>query len=590
MCSYAFSRTSKRSKGCGASEKATSDSVKCINEMLTNHICDIIFSCLEDSRDIGRASCTCRGFNEAGKNVRSVRWVCRNEDHENARKTRAIKKPSEDDHGETSQINSECMDVNNRSHNSSLDSFGNEVQGSSPGQRTGNESRRRLDEESGAHKTQGSTDQNLGVPFGSKSDVDKPNNFKDQPVDGSEVCESSKSRQNHQHMPFREAVEQGLKSKPCIQQLRIEIEPKLQSKSVDVNERQLTDHWLSDPHHLQRWVPFVGDTLQHVCIADYGPQAMTRQSPILKIFSQNCMRLKTIDLRNMFIDTRECIEMPMLFNFTLRCVKVNNDALDHINEKMKNLQTLALLGVFGVLIGCLESPKLKVLCLGLSTKAKKVTMNLPNLSKLQLKMACPNELSIIAPELKFVAFNLEVHNCSSIEFCEIKQLQELLYGASKFFALSKLVKMNQFLNKVFLDIPCMALGEDGKWLGVLKEVTLNLPNFKILQYECPNLEILNIGPGLWHSMELNLPMVMEVKKWPPVKTLILHMIPQTLVTCVTLLEMFRMKMHDTLVNLEIYVHTTSPVDGNDFFEAIQDQVAHLSFKRKDGKMGTYGPT
>jgi hypothetical protein len=118
-----------------------------------------------------------------------------------------------------------------------------------------------------------------------------------EPVDGSEVCESSKSRQ-HQHMPLREAVEQDLKSKPCIQQLRIEIEPKLQSKSVDVNERQLTDHWLSDPHHLQRWVPFVGDTLQHVCIADYGPQAITRQSPILKIFSQNCKRSNfcTLDL------------------------------------------------------------------------------------------------------------------------------------------------------------------------------------------------------------------------------------------------------------------------------------------------------
>jgi hypothetical protein len=62
-----------------------------------------------------------------------------------------------------------------------------------------------------------------------------------EPVDGSEVCESSKSIQ-HQHMPFREAVEQDLKSKPCIQQLGIEIEPKLQSKSVDVNERQLIDH------------------------------------------------------------------------------------------------------------------------------------------------------------------------------------------------------------------------------------------------------------------------------------------------------------------------------------------------------------
>ncbi len=47
----------------------------------------------------------------------------------------------------------------------------------------------------------------------------------------------------------------------------------------------------------------------------------------------------------------------------------------------------------------------------------------------------------------------------------------------------------------------MALGEDGKWLGVLKEVILNIPSFTTLQQHCPNLEVLNIGLGLWYSME-----------------------------------------------------------------------------------------
>jgi len=291
-------------------------------------------------------------------------------------------------------------------------------------------------------------------------------------------------------------------------------------------------------------------------------------------------RLKTIDLRNMFIDTKGCTEFPELSSFTLRCVKMNSDALDDISAKMKGLQTLALLGVFGVMNGHLSSPQLKVLCLGLSTKAKSVTINLPNLTKLQLKMACPDNLSIIAPAVKFIAFNLEVRNCSAIEFHEVSKLQELLYGASNFRALSMLGRGNRLMNKVFLDIPCMALGEDGKWLGVLKDVTLNLPNFETLQLECPNLEILNIGPGLWHSMECNKHLVMEVKKWPPVKTLILHMIPQTLEICVDLVNMFWKQLQATLVNLEISVHTTSPVDSNDFFEAIKDQVVHLNFKPK----------
>jgi hypothetical protein len=81
-------------------------------------------------------------------------------------------------------------------------------------------------------------------------------------------------------------------------------------------------------------------------------------------------------------------------------------------------------------------------------------------------------------------------------------------------------------------------------------------------------------------MECNKHLVMEVKKWPPVKTLILHMIPQTLEICVDLVNMFWKQLQATLVNLEISVHTTSPVDSNDFFEAIKDQVEHLNFKPK----------
>jgi len=298
--------------------------------------------------------------------------------------------------------------------------------------------------------------------------------------------------------------------------------------------------------------------------------------------------LKTLDLRYMCIDTNECTEMRELTIFTLRCVKINGNAFNDFSDKMKNLQTLLLLGASGIDAGHLELQQLKVLCLELSTKAKVVTMELPSLTKLQLKMACPEDMSITAPNLKYVVFNLEVPAVSSLEgvpgslplrFVNVKNLQELLYGASKFDALSDLVIGNPYLKKVFLDIPCMALGEDGKWLGVLKEVMLNIPSFTTLQQECPNLEVLNIGPGVWYSMESNIKTVKNVQRWPQVRTLILQMIPLKMETSVMLLKTLVTEIR-TLVNLEIFVHTSSPANSGEIFEVIQNQVQHLNFKQK----------
>ncbi len=183
--------------------------------------------------------------------------------------------------------------------------------------------------------------------------------------------------------------------------------------------------------------------------------------------------MKTLDLRNMCIDTNECAEMRELTSFTLRCVKINGNALNDFSNKMKNLQTLVLLGVFGIDTGHLNLQHLKILCFGLSTKAKVVTMELPS-------STCPEDMSITAPNLKYLALNLRVPGSLALRFVNVKNLQELLYKASKFVALSDLVIGNQYLNKSFLDILCMTLGEERKWLGVLKEVLLNIPSFTTL--------------------------------------------------------------------------------------------------------------
>ncbi len=274
--------------------------------------------------------------------------------------------------------------------------------------------------------------------------------------------------------------------------------------------------------------------------------------------------MKTLDLRNMCIDTNGCTEMRELTSFTLRCVKINGDALNDFSDKMKNLQTLALLAVQIIGTGHLKLQHLKFLCLGLE---------LP-------RLACPEDMSITAPNLKYVSFNLEgVPGSLALRFVNVQNLQQLLYRASEFGELLHLVMGNRYLNKLFLDIPCMALGEDGKWLGVLKEVQLNIPSFTTLQQECPNLEVLIIGPGLWYSMESNIETVKNVQRWPGVRTLKIQMIPQKMETSVMLLKTL-VKEVDTLVNLEIFVHTSSPVDSGEFLELIQNQVQHLNLKQK----------
>lgn len=273
----------------------------------------------------------------------------------------------------------------------------------------------------------------------------------------------------------------------------------------------------------------------------------------------------------MFVETTGCEDMPQMTSCTLRCVKVNASALQDINDRMRNLQTLALLGVFGVGEAHLTGQELKVLCLGLSTVASSITCDLPSLVKLQLKMQCPEKLNIDAASLKFIAFNLEVRDCSIVELKNMCRLQELLYGASWFGTLSKLVTRNPNLDKLFLDIPCMALGEDGRWLGVLKDIPLNLPNFSRLYTECPKLVILNIGPGLWHSFEENVDDLKLVVKWPPVRRLILHMIPHSLETCVDIIQLFMRSLQSTLESLQIHVHTNSPIE----FGSINDSILNL---------------
>jgi hypothetical protein len=178
-----------------------------------------------------------------------------------------------------------------------LTDAGNEVQGSFTGQRNGNENFERNLGHRVAHGYQEISHQQIVGDNPKSPDKGENDDMTKALQDESstttqkatrENCQMKQKQQLEQYTPFRQALEHDLKSKRCLIQLRIEIDPKLQSKSVPAEERQQCDLWLSDPEHLKEWVPSVGKTLQHLCIVDYGIQAIMRKSSILKILSQHC--------------------------------------------------------------------------------------------------------------------------------------------------------------------------------------------------------------------------------------------------------------------------------------------------------------
>ena len=196
--------------------------------MLHPYILEDILNRLENAKDVSNARLVCKAFRAAGSRVRSLRIVCLIKYHDLAR-------------GDRSE---------------------NEVVS--------------VDKWSGAIA-------NVETPVASFTDRGAKGEAKDR-------AESSSTNPPDTVEPFifRTSVEKTLSWTKCISQLRIEIEAKLQSKIVPESERRKTDFWLSDPLHVKIWIISVKSTLQHLCVVDYGQQAIMRRTTILTILSQNC--------------------------------------------------------------------------------------------------------------------------------------------------------------------------------------------------------------------------------------------------------------------------------------------------------------
>jgi hypothetical protein len=290
--------------------------------------------------------------------------------------------------------------------------------------------------------------------------------------------------------------------------------------------------------------------------------------------------LQHLELRNMYLDTSDLEVLPKVQSLTLRCIKMTDKSLTEINRAMPALVTLALVSVFGVQEARISSPNLQVLCLGLSTSAKTVDLDLPTCTKLQLKMTCPDALRVCAPQLAYVAVCMEKRDDAVVEFDNVHNLKELLFGASHFHTLSKLMLTNRSLEKLFLDVPCMSLGEDGKWEGVLDQIPRALPDIDALRDSCPALHTLSVGPGLWHSMEeafIADPELATFRRWPALSKLIVHMVVQSLEPSVAVLQCLVAAV-PSLDCLQVYVHLDSPVDLPLFGAVCRERIGGQSLQ------------
>lgn len=210
-----------------------------------------IINRLENARNIALARCVCKSFNKAAEQVKSIRIVCLKEYHDRLRAE--IRVPTT---------------TNNLNSNSNSNPNLNERAESSAAASTSSSSSHTVDNNTLATTTNNNnndeTRRHAFLPF--------------VPL----VLNERKA------LMFREVVVKVLKNKPCLVQLRIEVEPRLQSKQVPEGERRKTDHWLSDQLYLKQWIPSVKDTLQHLCIIDYAQQAIMRRTQILKLLSLHC--------------------------------------------------------------------------------------------------------------------------------------------------------------------------------------------------------------------------------------------------------------------------------------------------------------
>lgn len=208
-------------------------------QILPLHVQVEVLNWVRDARDLANCMAASKTMKEAVQYVQTLNLVCRKRYYDLARERNPVRPPSSDDE----DADSDAADYEEESDNDS------------------------------------------------DSELDDS--------DSDDCCGSSHDRSamhcdngsKQQYVTFKQGCLNMLKSTVGVQQLRMEIEPEMQANPFQKEEIHLMDFWLTEPTFVRKWIDTCSRSLQHLCLVDYGQQAIVRQTPVLRILSQNCKDL-----------------------------------------------------------------------------------------------------------------------------------------------------------------------------------------------------------------------------------------------------------------------------------------------------------
>ncbi|RWR73601.1 F-box/LRR-repeat protein [Cinnamomum micranthum f. kanehirae] len=301
------------------------------------------------------------------------------------------------------------------------------------------------------------------------------------------------------------------------------------------------DLYLTSVDFVAKWLPKVDQGLRSLSISDYWTQSCWRRSHVLGLISSK--NLLNLELKNAWLSVEGLKPMPMLTSLTLEFVRLDDEDLRSVNECFPSLQILNLIGV-----GFIREPKIHLLNLKtfkwtVSNAPLSLTIDAPNLVKLQLKCVQPEYLFLKAPLLS--VFDLSVENTIDvIEMHRFLNLKSFRMESSDLRSIVRAFPDGRQVEQLVVEEP--------KWNDEFREMV----DFESLMCCFPNVKTVVLGPlvcfELAKSFELENPD--SIFGWKRLKKLTLYFLLSEMNIAASFIS-FILNRSIAVSDVEVLVHS-----------------------------------
>ncbi|XP_008782498.1 F-box/LRR-repeat protein At4g29420 [Phoenix dactylifera] len=241
---------------------------------------------------------------------------------------------------------------------------------------------------------------------------------------------------------------------------------------------------------LSRWLPLVGGRLRSLSISDFWIQSCWRRSGALGLISDLCYNLVNLEVRNAWLSVEGLKPMQKLTTLTMEFIRLDDEDLEKVNKCFPSLEVLNLIGVGGLKEPKICLSKLRICCWTVSNFPLSLTIQAPNLVELQLKCVEPKVLHLCAPSL--TNFSLILKRPSGLIKVErFLNLRSLSIESLDIRSLAEVLLSSKTVKKLELEAPRCTKADESS----------NTISFIDLMSAFPNMDELNLGPGVWYELQ-----------------------------------------------------------------------------------------